>query len=80
MQENTITQLIYLSSATGHLAADDLKQILKSSVRNNGADSITGLLIYHEGAFFRFWKGQRRLLRSVLTVLRQMPVMAASFA
>ena len=62
MQENTITQLIYLSSATGHLAADDLKQIFESSVRNNGGDGITGLLIYHEGAFFQVLEGPAQVV------------------
>lgn len=57
MSESTIKQMIYLSSATGQLAEGALARILNSSVRNNAESEITGLLIFHEGAFFQVLEG-----------------------
>jgi hypothetical protein len=51
-------QLIYVSTATHALTDDEIRQILDSSVRNNGPQKITGMLLYSRGTFMQVLEGE----------------------
>ncbi|MFQ3646600.1 MAG: BLUF domain-containing protein [Anaerolineae bacterium] len=76
--------LVYTSMATRPMTEKDLLDILEVSRRNNTADEITGLLLYHNGNFMQVLEGPRanvehtyqRIARDkrhhyVVTVLKQ---------
>ncbi|MDA0664893.1 MAG: BLUF domain-containing protein [Proteobacteria bacterium] len=51
-------QLVYMSAATDLFAPADLDDILTRSRRNNAAEGITGLLIFHDGNFLQVLEGE----------------------
>jgi Sensors of blue-light using FAD len=57
MTMSHLYRLAYISSAIYLLPQEDLENILGTSRRNNKADRITGLLLYHDGNFFQFLEG-----------------------
>ena len=52
-------RLIYASRATQPVKAEDIRQILKASHKNNGVDQITGMLCYGQGRFLQVLEGER---------------------
>lgn len=59
-----VYQMAYVSVTDTQLGDDDLSEILSASIQNNERDGITGLLMYHDQLFFRFWKVPRIWLRA----------------
>lgn len=57
MSGSPLYRLAYLSTAEYLLPQEDLDNILAVSRKNNAADDITGLLLYHEGNFFQILEG-----------------------
>ena len=51
--------LTYVSSAVAKLSADQLREILEQSRRNNEPQGITGLLLYKGGNFMQVLEGER---------------------
>lgn len=54
-----LIMLVYTSVATRPMTESDLLNILQVSRRNNTADEITGLLLYHNGNFMQVLEGHR---------------------
>jgi len=52
-------QLIYVSTATSRISADDLQSLMFISQANNLRFNITGLLIYDQGTFCQVLEGER---------------------
>jgi hypothetical protein len=52
-------RLVYVSSAVNLFSEDQLKELLEVSRRNNGADGITGMLLYVEGNFIQVLEGEQ---------------------
>ena len=50
-------RLVYISSASSIYSADQLKDILTSSRRNNERSGITGILLYHDGSILQVLEG-----------------------
>jgi hypothetical protein len=50
-------RLIYTSHAPQLLGPAALEQILSSSRQNNARDTITGVLVYHDGSFLQLLEG-----------------------
>ena len=50
--------LIYSSLASPDTTETDMKAILEASERNNKADGITGMLIFHNGSFIQMLEGE----------------------
>ena len=50
-------QLVYISSARGHVTAAELQRILQVSRRNNARDAITGLLFFDGTRFLQALEG-----------------------
>jgi hypothetical protein len=86
-----LVMLLYTSMATRPMTDEDLVTILQVSRRNNTADEMTGLLLYHNGNFMQILEGPRvnvehtyqRITRDprhryVVTVLKQ-PITERTF-
>ena len=57
--------LIYTSRARQKFSEVDLKTLLTRSRSNNGRLDVTGMLMYHEGAFLQALEGDERFVRGV---------------
>lgn len=53
----SLESIIYLSSAKRLLSAEDLRELLAVSRRNNEAAGIGGILIYWDGNFLQYVEG-----------------------
>jgi hypothetical protein len=51
-------RLIYISSAAAELDASDLNAILASARTNNRHNNVTGVLLFHDGAFIQVLEGR----------------------
>ena len=54
--EMAFTELIYVSATAGD-AEHEVKEILDSAVKHNQLNNITGMLLYHKGAFMQVLEG-----------------------
>jgi hypothetical protein len=54
----SLTQLIYVSTATRELDAEEIRRILDSSVRHNAPNDISGMLLYSHGSFMQVLEGE----------------------
>jgi hypothetical protein len=54
----SLTQLIYVSTATRELDAEEIRRILDASVRHNAQHDITGMLLYSDGSFMQVLEGE----------------------
>jgi hypothetical protein len=91
LRASPLSRVIYLSSAVGVLRADELDRILLRSKAANSGSGITGLLLFHEGAFLHLVEGpaagvaslMQKILRdrrhANLVVLEAGPCEARSF-
>jgi hypothetical protein len=70
---NPIHQLVYLSSATSLYDQDELLRILQVSRRNNSANNITGLLLYHEGNIIQFLEGEEQAVSALYDKIESDP-------
>lgn len=52
-----ITQLVYASSAAQAFTGDDLADLLAQAREHNTAADISGLLVFHDGAFLQVLEG-----------------------
>ncbi|WP_157271023.1 BLUF domain-containing protein [Azohydromonas aeria] len=62
-----LSQLIYISSATGETLANiehELRDILEVSVRNNRQQGLTGMLLYSNGGFMQVLEGEEEALQA----------------
>ena len=55
----TLSHIAYVSRSQTPLNAALLNDILEVSIRNNGRDGITGVLMYHARMFFQVLEGQK---------------------
>lgn len=84
--------IAYLSSSAGALTQADLDEILVQSRRNNGAEGITGALLFNDGNFFQVLEGPKEEVEACFarilndrrhtgcTVLRSEPLDMRSFS
>ena len=73
MTDPKIYALAYLSSATTLPKQSDLDEILAQSRRNNEADGITGLLMFHDGNFFQVLEGPKKAVETCYRRIAQDP-------
>ena len=55
--QDGLTALVYVSSATGHLSDQQIDGILASSRRVNAQAQVTGTLLHHDGTFLQYLEG-----------------------
>jgi hypothetical protein len=71
MTANPLYCLAYISSSIGLFSQADLDDILAASRRNNAADGITGLLLYHDGNIFQVLEGPEDTVRTCYARIEQ---------
>lgn len=64
-------QIAYQSRASDFLSSADLFQIIQKSVANNGANGLTGFLIFSDPRFFQVIEGPDDALDNLLSKLRK---------
>lgn len=55
--QDGLTALVYVSSATGRLSDQQIDGILASSRRHNAQAQVTGTLLHHDGTFLQYLEG-----------------------
>lgn len=55
--DSGLTALVYVSSANGRLADEQIDGILASSRRVNQSKGVTGALLHHDGTFLQYLEG-----------------------
>jgi hypothetical protein len=85
-------QIIYSSVSSTPMQLDELEDLLEQAQANNGAEAITGALVYVDGFFLQVLEGQRQpvetlmdrisrdLRHDTVRVLQAGEVAAASFS
>jgi Sensors of blue-light using FAD len=66
-------QLVYLSSTSGLLSADDIAQILIKSRENNAGLEVTGLLVYKGGNVLQVLEGEREVVLKLYEKIKRDP-------
>ena len=56
-RDESFRSIVYISTATRGLNAEELEELLDVSRRNNQRDGITGMLLYVEGNFMQAIEG-----------------------
>lgn len=86
-----LMHIIYVSTARDELAADELAAIMTSSVRNNAAVAVSGMLLYAGGNFMQVLEGPEKAVEETYArisrdprhhgvfVLERGPIAARSF-
>ncbi|MGB0629050.1 MAG: BLUF domain-containing protein [Alphaproteobacteria bacterium] len=62
MQNTTLRQVVYASSATVRFTDGDLTALLDKARQNNARNGITGVLIYLDGSFIQLLEGEEPAL------------------
>jgi len=57
-------RIVYTSTAKSLMSERELQQILRSARRNNAANLVTGMLIYHDGCFLQVLEGPREAVEA----------------
>lgn len=65
-----LSQLVYLSDASGPIDDATLARIRDSAVRNNGRRGITGVLLYGSGHFLQLLEGDLHVLNELYELIR----------
>ncbi len=68
-----LIELLYTSSATNGVDENALVALLEVSRRNNEANNITGLLVYHEGTFMQVLEGEEEAVMRLYQRILQDP-------
>ncbi len=63
--------LIYASSATRLLNAEELREIHVDAVRGNAARGVTGFLLYRGGNFMQVLEGEEPVVRKLFESIRR---------
>lgn len=66
-----IFQLVYRSTASRHLPASALLELLERSRANNARLEITGMLLFHSGQFLQMLEGEEAVVRERYAVIGQ---------
>jgi hypothetical protein len=64
-RNESFRSIVYVSTATPGLNAEELEELLKVSRRNNQRDGITGMLLYVEGNFMQAIEGTPDRIRDL---------------
>jgi len=63
-------QLTYYSAAKPGLATVDIDQILATSRKHNGANDITGCLLFHNSEFLQILEGEENTIRELFVKIQ----------
>lgn len=65
VNEDGLTALVYVSSATGRISDQQIDGILASSRRHNAQAQVTGTLLHHDGTFLQYLEGPAKGMERV---------------
>ena len=66
-------QLMYISNVVNLMDEDDLNSVLEQARIKNKKLNITGMLVYHEGAFMQILEGQEDDVKSLMKTISDDP-------
>jgi hypothetical protein len=69
-QPPLLFNVVYCSRASADVDAAGVDAIIATSLRNNPAWGITGMLVFGEGIFFQWLEGPRASILHLMTLLR----------
>jgi hypothetical protein len=69
----SLYQIVYASTARAPFGRTELMELLKGSVRRNTRAGITGLLLYHSGAFMQALEGEKAALMELFEKISHDP-------
>lgn len=64
-------ELVYTSTARPHLSQSDLREILSRSRGANARDGITGILLWHHGAFLQVLEGEESAVENLFAAIQR---------
>jgi len=66
-------QIVYTSSAKQEFSAADLKKLLVAARMRNKAVGVTGMLVFHDGAFLQALEGEKRAVNEIFARIQDDP-------
>ncbi|CAH1206857.1 conserved membrane hypothetical protein [Candidatus Nitrotoga sp. BS] len=66
-------RLTYASTANKEWSSDELLELLKQARTNNGAQNITGMLLYSKGTFFQVLEGEEAAVENLYRTIEKDP-------
>ena len=66
-------QIVYTSSARQEFSATDLKKLLVAARMRNKAVGVTGMLVFHDGAFLQAIEGEKRAVNEIFARIQNDP-------
>jgi len=66
-------QIVYTSSAKQEFSAADLKKLLVAARMRNKAVGVTGMLVFHDGAFLQALEGEKRAVNEIFARIQNDP-------
>ncbi len=66
-------QIVYTSSARQEFSAADLKKLLVAARMRNKAVGVTGMLVFHDGAFLQAIEGEKRAVSEIFARVQNDP-------
>ena len=66
-------QIVYTSSARQEFSAADLKKLLVAARMRNKAVGVTGMLVFHDGAFLQALEGEKRAVNEIFARIQNDP-------
>ncbi len=66
-------QIVYTSSARQEFSAADLKKLLVAARMRNKAVGVTGMLVFHDGAFLQALEGEKRAVNEIFARIHNDP-------
>ena len=73
MDSHTMIRIIYYSTAAKTPSISDLEKLLDTSWKNNIADDISGVLMYHDMTFFQIIEGPEENVRRLVERIKVDP-------
>ncbi len=69
----SLHQIVYISSATSALSADELSEMLRFFRENNARTDITGIMLYSDRRIMQCLEGPEKALRALFGRIRKDP-------
>ncbi len=66
-------QIVYTSSARQEFSAADLQKLLVAARMRNKAVGVTGMLVFHDGAFLQALEGEKRAVNEIFARIHNDP-------
>jgi hypothetical protein len=66
-------QIVYTSSAKQEFSAADLKKLLVAGRMRNKVVGVTGMLVFHDGAFLQALEGEKRAVNEIFARIQNDP-------